>query len=70
MRIRLSEPQLVPHLMGSLLQNGCVVERTDETTCTVVHVDATDGGEAEVEVRFFLRAWLAHHRGSSAVVLD
>jgi hypothetical protein len=70
MRIRLTEPRLVPDLVRSLLRNGCVVERNDDTTCTVVHVDAADATEAETELRFFLRAWSARHRGSNAVLLD
>jgi hypothetical protein len=61
MRIRVSEPRLLPELVSYFLENRCVAQPLDASTCTVVHVDAYDGREAFIEVLFFLRAWQARH---------
>jgi hypothetical protein len=69
MRVRVSDPALLPELVSHLLQNDCVAQPVDEETCRVVHVHAHDGSEAFAELLFFLRAWQARQRGSVHALL-
>ena len=61
MRVRISEPKLLPQLIESLLRGDCAARPVDETTCEVVHGAASDEREARIELTFFLRAWVAQH---------
>ena len=69
MRIRVSEPRLLPDLLSHLLRNDCVAHPVNATTCAVEHLQASDYDEARVEMLFFLRAWQARHEAASAVLL-
>jgi hypothetical protein len=68
MRVRISEPALLPVLVAALLQSGCVATMLGDDSCVVVHVHAADAAEARREVTFFLGAWQLGHSGVSAVV--
>jgi len=61
LRVRISEPCLLPALMDWFLRSHCVALRVAHDTCVIVHVAACDADEAQNEVRFFLRAWQAQH---------
>jgi hypothetical protein len=61
MRVRISDPQLLPQLIESLLRGECAARPVDETTCEVVHASASDDREARIELTFFLRAWAGQH---------
>jgi hypothetical protein len=57
MRVRISEPRLLPQLVESLNRGDCLTMRVDDATCEVVHAEASDEREARLELTFFLRAW-------------
>jgi hypothetical protein len=61
MRIRISEPRLLPQLLESLRRGDCLALPVDDATCEVVHEDARDEREARVELQFFVRAWAGAH---------
>jgi hypothetical protein len=61
LRVRISEPELLPALAESFLRNHCVAQPVGDDTLIVVHVRARDPREAWEEVAFFLRAWQARH---------
>lgn len=61
MRIRISEPQLLPQLLESLSNGDCLATPVDAATCEVVHAQAADEREARIELLFFLRAWIRQH---------
>jgi hypothetical protein len=69
MRIRISEPRLLPHLLESLRRGDCLALPLDDATCEVVHEDAETEREARIELTFFLRAWLGAHPGAQAELL-
>lgn len=66
MRIRVSEPRLLPHLIESLRRGDAVPTPVDDMTCEVAYPVAADEHEARVELTFFLRAWLGQHPGGRA----
>jgi hypothetical protein len=68
MRVRISEPALLPELVDALLRSGCVATMLADDSCAVVHMHAADADEARREVTFFLGAWRLRHSGVSAVV--
>ena len=59
MRIRLSDPFHVDELDASLREAEIVSVRADDSTLVVLHPLATDKGEAEIELTFFVKAWCA-----------
>lgn len=61
MRIRISDPRLLPQLVESLVRGGCVPSALDAETCEVWHPLAFDESEARTELTFFLRAWSRQH---------
>jgi hypothetical protein len=61
MRVRISEPRLLPQLGESLNRGDCLTLRVDETSCEVVHRAALDEREARIELLFFVRAWAGAH---------
>jgi len=61
MRVRLTEPTLLPDLVDLFLRNGCVAYAVGDDSCVVVHVHARDAEEAWREVTFFVRAWHTQH---------
>jgi hypothetical protein len=61
LRVRISEPELLPALAESFLRSHCVAQRVSDDTLVVVHVKARDAREAWNEVAFFLRAWQARY---------
>ncbi len=68
MRVRISDPRLLPDLVAAFLRSDCVAQPVGADTCDVVHVHARDTREASLEVTFFVRAWQARHRTVRAVV--
>jgi hypothetical protein len=68
LEVRISEPLLLDELVRALLRRGCVAHRSGSSSCSVVHVHATDAQEAEIEVGLFVRAWVLAHPGISATV--
>lgn len=57
MRVRISEPRLLPLLVESLTRGDCLTVPVDDSTCDVLHQEALDEREARLELVFFLRAW-------------
>ena len=70
MRVRISEPRLLPQLVESLTRGDCVTVRVDETTCEVMHREALDEREARLELTFFLRAWAGAHADVRAELVE
>jgi hypothetical protein len=68
MRVRISEPALLPELVKALLRSGCLASTVGKDACVVMHIHAADAAEARREVTFFLGAWRLGHAGVSAVV--
>lgn len=68
MRVRITEPALLPGLIDLLLQSGCVAHAVGDDSCVVVHVHARDAEEAWRELAFFVRAWRTRHPDLAAVL--
>ncbi|HYT52449.1 MAG TPA: hypothetical protein VEL10_09630 [Gaiellaceae bacterium] len=68
LRVRITEPSLLPDLVDLLLRSGCVAHVVGDDSCIVVHVQARDAEEAWCEVAFFVRAWHAQHPDLGAVL--
>jgi hypothetical protein len=54
-------PDCFGDLVVALRNSGCRVVETGPTDCRVVYPSALDEHEANVEIRFFVRAWEAGH---------
>jgi arginine repressor len=68
MRVRITEPSLLPDLVDRLLRSGCVAHVVGDDSCIVVHVHARDAEEAWREMAFFVRAWHAQHPDLGALL--
>ncbi len=68
--VHLDRQDLVDDLVASFHKSGCSARRTGPDSCAVDHHAAADEREAQIEVRFFLRAWQARHHFVRALVAD
>ena len=66
--VRISEPALLPDLIGLFLRNGCIAHAVRADSCVVIHVHAHDSDEARREVAFFLDAWRTPYSGLETVL--
>jgi hypothetical protein len=69
MHIRLRNPELARDLVETLRDAACIVEIIDDVTCRVSYQEVADRRQADMEMRFFLRAWQLKHGGGDALVL-
>jgi hypothetical protein len=67
MRVRLAGAGLPEELCSALDSAGCTFA-IDDAELIVAHPTATDGREAEIELKFFLRAWQAKHAADALEV--
>jgi hypothetical protein len=71
MRVRVEDPRALKSLTAALLESGCIVTRTERNALEVgapwqlLDVEAAFG-QAELELRFFLRSWEGLHPGIGA----
>jgi hypothetical protein len=56
-RVRVSNSDCVDSLALRLRLAGCTAERKSADTLEVVHAEALDAEEAQLELEFFLRTW-------------
>jgi hypothetical protein len=70
MRIRVSDPALLPDLYGHLRREGCLAVQTGRTILSVSLREPLVYEEARVELDLRLAEWRAKHDGASAVVID
>jgi hypothetical protein len=68
LRIDVNDEQLLDDLMAALARHGCLTNRVGPATLRVVCPRARDAREAQLEVRFFVRAWQARHPNVEAVL--
>jgi hypothetical protein len=70
MRVRLSDPALLPDLLGYLRAAECVVEEVgpDELNVLVPRAPSDEQGRREVDI--YLRAWQAMNPNARAAILD
>ena len=65
-RVRISPPELRDALVDALVAGDCLCARVRDDTVLVVHRDAADEAEAQVELGFFLRAWVGMYAHAQA----
>lgn len=68
LRLELSDERLLGDLIHALARHGCLADRVTPTECRIVYPRAWRPDEAQLELRFFLRAWQANHPGAVAVL--
>ena len=66
--LELSDEELLGDLMGTLARHGCFADRIAPHACRIVYPRTWTAREAQLELRFFLRAWEANHPGVVAVL--
>jgi hypothetical protein len=64
--VRISPPELRDALVDALVAGDCLCARLRDDTVLIVHRDAATKAEAQVELGFFLRAWMARHAQARA----
>jgi hypothetical protein len=69
MRVRIRPPVLPTELEESLIRGDCIVSSLGDGTFDVVHQHAANEREAQVELQFFLRAWVRRHPEVQAELL-
>ncbi len=70
MHIRLSEPELLPDLLAFLQRVDCTVEQTGPDTVNASVAEALDAGQARLEIKLYLAAWLAVHPGGAVYLAE
>jgi hypothetical protein len=68
LRLELSDEQLLGELINALARQGCLVDRIAPNACRIVCPRAWTAREAQLEIRFFLRAWQTNHPGVDAML--
>ena len=68
LRLELSDEKLLEDLMKALADQGCLSDRIAPNACRIVHPPTWTTREAQLELRFFVRAWQANHPGVTAVL--
>ena len=68
MKLELSDEKLLGELMNTLVRHGCLADRIAPNVCRIVYPRAWTAREAQLELRFFLRAWQTNHPGVVAVL--
>ena len=68
LRLELSDEKLLVDLMGALARHGCLANQVAPNVCRIVYPRAWTPREAQLELRFFLRAWQTNHPGVKAVL--
>jgi hypothetical protein len=64
--VRISPPELRDALVDALVAGDCLCARVRDDAVLVVHRDAATMAEAQVELGFFLRAWVGLHEHAHA----
>jgi hypothetical protein len=67
-KLELSDETLLEELVNALVQHGCLADRIAPNVCRIVYPRSWTAREAQLELRFFVRAWQANHPGVTAVL--
>ena len=70
MRVRLSDPALLPNLVDYLRAAECVVEEVGPGELNVLIPRAPSDEQAAREVDIYLRAWQAMHPNARAAIIE
>ena len=70
MRVRLSDPELLPDLLDYLRAAECVVEEVGPDELNVIVPRAPSDEQARREVDIYLRAWQAMNPNARAAIID
>jgi len=70
MRVRLSDAAYVRRLRTALLAAGCLADVVEPAMLEIVHPQAVDAQEEQVELQFFVRAWQVEHPAVAAEFLS
>ena len=70
MRIRVSQPALVPDLVEFLGRAFCTTESVRGSVLEVVVPSAADGARARRELDLYVAAWRGLHPSVDATILD
>jgi len=68
LKLELSDEKLLGELMNALARQGCLADRIAPNVCRIVYPRDWTPREAQLELRFFVRAWQAKHPGAIAVL--
>ena len=68
LRLELSDERLLGDLINALARHGCLPGLVSPNACRIIYPRAWGQDEAQLELRFFLRAWQANHPGVVAVL--
>ena len=68
-RIRIADPALRRDLLASLDEGNCSAVQLPDGTFEVVHRQASNQREAQLELAFFVRAWQAKHPYAAAELI-
>ena len=68
LRLELSDERLLGDLVGMLAHHGCLADQIAPNACRIAYPRAWTPREAQLELRFFVRAWQANHPGVKAVL--
>jgi len=68
LKLELSDEKLLGELMNTLARHGCLADRITPNVCRIVYPRTWTAREAQLELRFFLRAWQTNHPGVVAVL--
>jgi len=68
--VEIGVPELLPELVKSLSEHGCLTHSVGDGVCRIVHPQAFDAAEELYEVHFFVRAWQARNGVEATVSPD
>jgi hypothetical protein len=68
LKLELSDEKLLGELMNTLARHGCLADRIAPNMCRIVYPRAWTAREAQLELRFFVRAWQTNHPGVVAIL--
>jgi len=68
LKLELSDEKLIGEMMNTLARHGCLADRITPNVCRIVYPRTWTAREAQLELRFFLRAWQTNHPGVVAVL--
>jgi hypothetical protein len=68
LQLELSDEKLLGELMTTLARHGCFADRVAPNVCRIVYPRAWTAREAQLELRFFVRAWQTNYPGVVAVL--
>jgi len=68
LKLELSDEKLLGELINTLARHGCLADRIAPNVCRIVYPRTWTACEAQLELRFFVRAWQTIHPGVVAIL--